>query len=91
MPTKLTLFTVWRGAGDGSVTFLSAHQCHMAVTPAYYLMRTDRTIFKSVMPSMIFAVPSILRCMPSKALARSIPYHCHPLAQRGRDAGLAAR
>ena len=65
-------------------TFLSDHLRH--------LMQTDLTILMSVRPIMIFSMPSIFRVrMPSKALARSIPYHRHPFAQRGRDAGLAAR
>ena len=41
---------------------------------------------------MIFSMPSIFRVpILSKASARSIPYHRHPLAQRARDASLAAR
>ena len=65
-------------------TFLSDHLRH--------LIQTDLTILMSVRPIMIFSMPSIFRVrIPSKTLARSIPYHRHPLAQRGRDAGLAAR
>ena len=69
------------------VTFLSNRLCHWS----RYWMRADQTNFKSVMPSMIFSIPSISSVrMQLKGLARSIPYHRHPLAQRGRNAGLAA-
>ena len=55
-------------------------------------MQTCRTLFKSVMPSMIFSMPSILSVrMALKGLARCIPYHRHSLGQRGRNAGLVAR
>ena len=66
-----------------TLTFLSDHLRH--------LIQTDLTILISVRPIMIFSMPSIFRVRrPSKTLARSIPHHRHPLAQRGRDAGLAA-
>ena len=65
-------------------TFLSDHLCH--------LIQTDLTILMSVRPIMIFSMPSIFRVrMASNMLACSIPYHRHPFAQRGRDAGLVAR
>ena len=77
--TKLNYFTVCGGSIADSVTFLSCHLCHIDLDPHFfalaggYLIQTCRTIFKSVMPSMIFSMPSILRVrMPVSTAAENI-------------------